>query len=376
MTQVYFVTNLRRIIFVGLGLTLSACNTLPGSGPTAISVLESAHTTYSNNSEFQYELVDASMELISNTSLVGAEGFTHKMTAVKHLSVGRTATAGDILVLNIWEAEGGGLFKGTGPGEAKFELTVSNSGKIHVPYAGALTVAGQSPQSIKKQLEDRFDGTAIDPEISVEIKESNFDRVSVLGAVGSPGFVKIPAKGIRLLDLLAMVGGARHSEWEIEIAVTRSGRTEQVGLDTILSNPKNNIMIFKNDTINIRYAPRKFAVYGAVNKNGFISVDTAMPKLSEVLAQAGGLLDRRAARDAVFVYRPAPNLGVNGINMPVIYRFKLSEPDAFFLLDAFELRASDIIYVSNSKSTEISKFMSSFVSPTLGTARSISTFAE
>jgi polysaccharide export outer membrane protein len=88
--------------------------------------------------------------------------------------------------------------------------------------------------------------------------------------------------------------------------------------------------------------------------------------MAEALARAGGLLDDRAEPRWVFLYRAerqhiAQELDprcatTDGTFVPVIYEADLRDPPSLFLVTQFPMRNKDIIYISNSRSVESSKF--------------------
>ena len=89
--------------------------------------------------------------------------------------------------------------------------------------------------------------------------------------------------------------------------------------------------------------------------------------LAEAVARAGGLNDAIADPASVFLYRGEPRevaqrLGIDcskfeGPIIPIIYNVNFRDPSGYFLATAFEIRNKDVLYVSNSTSVQVAKFL-------------------
>ena len=92
------------------------------------------------------------------------------------------------------------------------------------------------------------------------------------------------------------------------------------------------------------------------------------PGQLKAIARAGGLNDYKADPGGVFLLRfePAPlvaqfvpgtALPPGGNLVPVIYRLNLRDAHSFFLARSFAMKDKDIIYIANSASDQIGKFL-------------------
>lgn len=358
-----------RLLALSFLLSLSACSTLPAFGPSSESILEAATGDELNESEtVKYRLIDISQSTIPSDFDRRPQLFSKDLIAQDLLTQNQSIKPGDIIDIRVWEAADDGLFATRGQRETKFTLTVSNSGDIDVPYAGSITVAGKTEQQVRQSLLARYKGKAIDPEINVQIADTVSRSVSVLGAVVSPGLIPISTQGTRLLDLLAMAGGVEQSIWEYMVIVTRNGRKERLALDRVLLNTQNNVVLLPGDALQIEYLPRRFPVYGAISNPGNISLTTPNPKLSDLLAESGGLNDFQAEASSVFVFRTDAEPELYPAGEPTVYRLNFAKPDAFILSSQFDLKPSDIIYVASAGASEFRKFVITLISPLLGSA--------
>jgi polysaccharide export outer membrane protein len=147
----------------------------------------------------------------------------------------------------------------------------------------------------------------------------------------------------------------------------RDGRRALSPFGALLYEPVNNILVHPNDTIYLYREPQTFLTFGALGAQQQIPFGMWRISLAEAVAKAGGLVDGAADPASVFLYRGetrdvAQAMGVDcspfqGPIIPVIYNIDFRNPASYFLATTFEMRNKDVIYVSNSVSTEATKFM-------------------
>lgn len=85
--------------------------------------------------------------------------------------------------------------------------TVQDDGAIAVPGVGRIMVAEQSIAEAEDTIFDRLIEARIDPSFSLEVAEFNSQRVSVGGAVRSPGLVPVTMTPLYLQEAIAVAGG-------------------------------------------------------------------------------------------------------------------------------------------------------------------------
>lgn len=362
---------LRPLLTSFLVLT-SGCSTLPSLGPSSDAIFAAANFDKEGSAEAtKFQLIDISQEMLPAAIDKRPAYFSERLTAQELLKTNHKAMQGDIISIRIWEAANDGLFANSGQRETNFDLAVSNAGSIDVPYAGSIPVIGKSVQQIRQVLLERFSGKAIDPEINVAIRETSSLGVSVLGAVAIPGRITIPPQGVKLLDLLALAGGVPHALWENSLTITRGDSSETLAIDRIFAQTVNNVVVLPGDTIQVDFAPRKFAVYGAIAKPGNIVIDNPEPRLSDLLAESGGLNDMQAEASSVFVFRPTDKASKALTIKATAYRLDFSRPDAFLLASQFEIASTDIVYVATADASKFRKFVRTLLLPFIGSTGSI-----
>ena len=357
------------LVLASLHLGILACSSLPAFGPSSDDIAAAAQLEFNKNAKVaKFHLINITSDSLPAEQVPSFDRFPDSFIEQRFLEYNERIVTGDLLAIRIWEAAADGLFAANGQRETTFTLTVSNSGAIDVPYAGHITVAGNSVHQVREILLERYKGQAIDPEINVQIEETQSRAVAVLGAVREPGRAIVPSNGIRLLDLIALAGGTPDPPWETEVKVTRGNDAANLGLTRILDDSANNIVILPGDTIQVKHLPRQFAIYGAVNRPGNVVLATAQPTLSGLLAESGGLNYIRAEPNSVFVFRQREDAAEA---LPVAYRFDFARPDAFLLADKFVMKPSDVAYVATADASEFNKFMTILLSPFFGAAGNI-----
>lgn len=288
---------------------------------------------------------------------------------------------GDVIEVSVWEAPPGMLFGGgntsplAGPSTANIATfpaqMVNPQGTIGLPFVGQVQVAGKSAQEIEAEVVRRLQGKANQPQALVRVTQNTTANVTVIGEVTNSARVPLTAKGERLLDALAASGGLRNALDKTTLQITRGSQVAALPLQTIVQDPQQNIELQPGDVIAVLNQPVSFTVLGATGKNEEINFETKGISLAQALARAGGLNDNRAKASGAFIFRfeeasaldwPTPPLKTPDGKVAVIYRANLRDPATFFAAQSFPMQNKDILYVSNSTSAELQKFLNLVVS--------------
>jgi polysaccharide export outer membrane protein len=284
------------------------------------------------------------------------------------------------VAVTIFEAAAGGLFSGEsgslGAGTKSVTLPpqpVSRSGTISVPYAGQVAAAGLTEGELAETIEAALKDKAIEPQVIVTLAEGVSTSVTVAGEVREPGRIPLDLGGDRVLDVIAAAGGTQAPAYDSFVRLTRGSTSAEVSLARIVADPAQNIYLRPDDQLYVKTDPQVFTAFGATLRNASFPFGAERLTLAEAIGEAGGLNDVRADPTGVFVFRyedPAVHAAVGGRaaaaattaaaagpGVPVIYRLDLDEPASYFAAQRFQMRDSDIIYVSNAPATDLSKFL-------------------
>ena len=360
-----------------VGAVLSGCGTypswIPSAGPSAEQI-SNVQRSQDKSGIQVIEVTDAVARRVvaSQRRLLFSE--TLGNAAAKDYLVG----AGDSLEISVWEAPPASLFGAAvldsrgGPSTARVtalpEQTVNSAGQVSVPFVGSVQASGRSPQQIEADVVQRLKGKANQPQVLVRVIRNASSNVTVLGEFAASTRMPLTATGERLLDALAAAGGVRQPVGKMTVQITRGSTVQSLPLETIIQDPRQNVVLQPGDVVTALYQPLSFTVLGATGKNEELSFEAQGITLAQALARAGGLQDSRADARGVFVFRfeePAA-LGLSATSqmqttpegkIPVVYRVDLKDPGTFFVAQGFPIRNKDVMYVSNSSAAELQKFL-------------------
>lgn len=363
-------TALLFAIVVGLG----GCSFLPGSGPIANEVM--MQETNADGRPNGYVVVDIDERITAISAAQPRSSFRRVFSDARpapDLRIG----VGDSVGVTIWEAGAGGLFSASandrslasGSRTASLpEQIVARDGTIRVPYAGRLRVAGLKPSDVENRIVKALDGKAIEPQAVVTISRNLSNTVTVGGEVGQGMKVPLSAKGDRILDVIAGAGGIRVSTHDAFIQLTRDSRTVSVAYNAVLNSPEENIFTLPGDVVTIAREPQTFTAFGSTGRNATVPFESTGITLEEAIGKAGGLVDSQADPGGIFLLRfepiqlvaemsPGRPLPSAGNLIPVVYRLNLRDLNSFFLARSFAVKDKDILYVANSPSDPVLKFL-------------------
>lgn len=365
-------------------LLLSACNTVPTSGPSMRVVNNMAK-------EPQHDEQKAlpRVEVIDMTDAVSA-GLSGNPTNQSLADLGSgsgnvdAVGLGDVLEVTIWEAPPAVLFGGAinsvGSGTAQViklpEQLVGENGSISIPFVGQLSVRGKTPTQIQQSIVASLKRKANQPQALVRVVQNNSANITVIRA-GRSVRMPLTAHRERILDAVAAVGGVETGVQEISLQLTRGNQVRTISLETVTADPSQNIVLRSGDVLTMMATPLSFTALGAVGKNQQIRFAARGMNLGEALGEMGGLQDRRADPRGVFVFRYQPLSSLPEekqaswlaqgftprMDIPVVYRVNLKDPHSLFWLQRVQMRDKDIVYVANAPTTELQKFLQFVFSP-------------
>ncbi len=286
---------------------------------------------------------------------------------------------GDTLDIIVWEAPPAILFRNSSSSSFLGTVTptgtsttslppqmVSKQGDIVFPFVGKIQVSGKTPAQIENLIVEKLKGKANQPQVIVRVASNLSSTVTVVGEVKQSTRMPLTPKGERILDAIALAGGVNQPVNKMTVQVARNGRIQSLPLETVIRDPKQNIVLQPNDVVTVYYQPLSFTVLGATGKNDELTFEATGITLSQAFGRVGGLQDMRADSKAVFIFRledaSAPMVQPNGLvtddnKVPVVYQFDMNDPATYFLAQGFPMRNKDVMYVSSAGSVELMKFL-------------------
>ena len=366
-------------------LATAGCNTfIPSSGPRIGGIMGPAAVQAgdpgpASNPALRYALltldsaVVAGLEQDRPLSLFSAGLQAQPASEVRFGS-------GDVLSITIFETQAGGLFipadSGGRPGNFVTlpQQQVGRAGMVTIPFAGELKATGRTAGELEKAIAARLRQRALEPQVIVTLVERRSAAISVVGDISQSLRFSLDPGGERLLGAIARAGGTRFAPHETLVTLQRGGVAESAILADIVEDPRLNLQLVPDDTIIVARQQRYFLALGAVGQSASITqlnrrfaFEDRRLSLGDAIARAGGIQDDRANPSAVFLFRferravlgrmgvTAPELP--GEEIPTVYRADLLNPSTMFLVQRFPMRHNDLIFVSNSPSTDLLKFM-------------------
>ena len=352
------------------GATLGGCSTLPTAGPTTGQVVDQAV----KDDQARFDVVDVDNNVVLALLAQPAESFQSRFRQYGKPPEPKIGI-GDAITATIWEGAGGGLFgggitTGVSPGSRSVTIpdqVVARDGAISVPFADRIHVAGQSSLEVQRTIEQRLAEKAIEPQVLVNITRSITNTATVSGEVVAGARVPLSINGDRLLDLIALAGGAKSPVYETFVRLSRNGVTATIPMEQLVSEPAENIYAWPGDVLTLVRIPQTFSVFGATGQNMQVTFGAEKITLAEALAKAGGLQDLRADPAGVFLFRFEPPAVVGALkasalatgpggSSPVVYRLDLSDANSYFFAQRFPVEDKDVIYVANARLNELQKF--------------------
>ena len=361
----WYSTTLKHLIFIFMIISLAACGSIPGSGPTAGKINKQAEI----DGETNYMLVQLDNQTVSILSAYSSKALSERFAAKHTHNHRQTIGVGDVLNITIFESGSGGLFSGEGGSRsANFPaIQVSENGQISIPYAGVINVDGDTPLRVQNKIVARLRGQAIEPQVLVAVAGNNSNAVIVGGDVRAPGRIPLQLGETTLLDVITLAGGSASPTRETFVTFIRGKTKGRQLLHTIIDAKGENIKVNAGDRIILRHEPESFLVLGAVNRPGIYPMLSTQTNLLEAVASASGFQNNRANKRGMFVFRQEPRhvaeqLGtvpsdLAGATVPVVYQLKILEPTSYFVAKEFIVRNKDAVFTADANFVNIRKFL-------------------
>lgn len=363
-----------KICIVGLLVTVGGCAQLeiPTTGPSGDDIKAGKPLEEGGLAYALVELTPRNVAILKQFEPKGLAGAFTDRRPPAEIKFG----VGDVLTVTIFEAAAGGLFipkeAGVRPGNFVTlpNQAIDNNGNITVPYAGQIKAAGRTAVEVQRDIVDRIKNKAIEPQVIVDVANQRTSLISVIGEVNTPSRFPASASGAgdRILDAITRAGGIKEKGYDTWVMLERRGRRASVPFENLVTNAANNIYVQPGDRIYVYSEPQKFIALGATGQVGQINFGAWRINMAEAVGKAGGLVNTTAEPTSVFLYRAEPRdvaekLGADvskfpgAATIPVIFNINFREPAGFFLATKVQMRNDDILFVSNARSVEITKFL-------------------
>lgn len=355
--------TLKLVASLALVLPLSACASLPSSGPTGKEILRGALPTAPDPA---IDLVEINAPQIAGMARVDQSAGLADLPPPPTDMVG----PGDVLQIYIYEA-GVSLFAGaTGPASASAVTGVSDSGvksqalpparvnddgNIYIPYAGKLHVMGRTVTEIQSMIRHALQGLSQHPQVLVTLNTSITNSIILSGEVNHPGRLVLQTNNETLSDVIALAGGYRGNAKDLGLRIIRRGRVINMRLSDLTNDSPLDVRAYPGDRLMLIQDPRSFSVLGASGRVSQVLFPRPEISLAEAIASVGGTDPNYGDPAAIFVFRYVPN--ENGEKKPVIYHLNMMQTKAYFFAQNFKIRNDDVLYFGNAAANRPSKML-------------------
>ena len=284
---------------------------------------------------------------------------------------------GDELSVLIFEAGPDGLFSTTERKSTNIPVVVQPNGYGQIPYAGAIKFAGKTLEAARQEVAQALKAKAVEPDVVVNVSKNYSRMVSVQGAVNQPQMVVLGLSPQPLTNVVAVAGGPARPPYDTYVTLTRGRKSSTVLLQSVIDDPKEDIMIQPRDKIFLTYDPQTFTALGNVYKSGKIPFEASTLTLVEAAALTGGARAELADPKGYFIFRYEyervyrqvvgeqrfQDLLRDGMapdregRYPIVYRIDMSDPQSYLVTQSFPVRNKDVLYLARHPTTDFVKFI-------------------
>lgn len=133
------------------------------------------------------------------------------------------------------------------------EVQTDASGRISFPIAGVIEAAGRTPGEIEQEIESRLrSGFVRDPQVTVNLKETVSQVITVDGQVKEPGLYPVIGK-MTLMRAVATAKGTSEFAKMDDVVIFRTVKGQQLAalynLDAIRRGNYSDPEVFANDVV-------------------------------------------------------------------------------------------------------------------------------
>ncbi len=366
----------RLVTFALLLGTLAACG-LPRSGPTRGELLSAA--TEGGVTTFVIAVDERITQVIPSPPQTS---FPASFVAASPLTPG-VIRPGDVLSFTVFENVDDGLFSQGAGASSIGALQVDEDGFVFVPYVGRILAAGNTPERMRQIITERLEEQTPRPQVIVQRTAGDGGTVSIVGnGVAGQGSFPLQRSNLRLMGLLASVGGVTADPELVSVIVIRDGHRAEMLYEDIYDTPRYDIALRPGDRIIVESDDSSFISLGETGSQGIIPFPRKNTSALQAIATVGGLSGGTADPTGVFIIRDeTPQvanavLGRTDFSTPqrMIYVINLTEPNGLFLARNFNIRDGDTLYVTEAPFTQWSRVLNAIIG-TAGRVQTIETIA-
>nr|WP_245293760.1 polysaccharide biosynthesis/export family protein [Rhizobium bangladeshense] len=276
---------------------------------------------------------------------------------------------GDVIEVTILDPGEDGLFSSTQSKTLDLgRFTVDSTGNVTLPFIGKQRVVDSSTEALQTRIVTGLKGSAVNPQAVVTVVDRPSSGFTVNGDVRAAGRFPLTARKERVLDAVALAGGASSDPGSATVTLMRGKQRATVPLQRVIDDSKQNVYLLPDDQVYVDKDAPTFTAFGAFKSVGEFEFQPGKLTLAQALGRAGGLLDDRADASNFYVLRNQPvytqfaaanaktAAPVVVSSKPAIYRVNMKDVSNLALMQRFQMMDGDIIYASNAGLVDFAKF--------------------
>ncbi len=267
--------------------------------------------------------------------------------------------AGDTIDLVVWDNQENSLL--TSDVQQNVELpgiTVSPDGMIFVPYIDQVNVAGSTPDTARRQIEDKLRVVIPDPQVQLTVVSGPDNSVDAVRGFNAPGNYPLPNRNYSILSLISAAGGISGDLENPLVRVIRDGKSYEIRVDDLLQRPSANVILRGGDQIIVEEDERYFVALGATGSESIVPFTKERINAIEALALVDGIDAGRANPRGVLILRDyaSKDLRTDGSGpekTQVVFAVDLTSADSLFAARKFNVNPGDLVMATESSVTSI-----------------------
>jgi polysaccharide export outer membrane protein len=261
---------------------------------------------------------------------------------------------GDRLTIVVWDNQENSLLSGLDAKQTVLPpMTVSEGGKIYMPYVGDVHVRGLSQPAARSRLQRALEDISPSAQVQLSVEAGRNNSFDMVSGVGKPGRYALENRNTKILTALALGGGIANTLRHPLVRLQRSGKTYETRADNLLSDASRNVRLRGGDQISVVEDDRTFNVLGAAADESVVYFQKEQMSAMEALSEMGGLNDARADPKGILILREyeADDLvpGPSGPDMQqVVFTIDLTSADGLFAARQFLIHPQDTLLATES----------------------------
>ena len=348
----------KHIIASALLLAMGGCTIIPGGHFEGLASGEQTENLEKELEQVNIQLIDSALINLQKSKLAERSRI-NPLAGLDVSDYEYKLGVGDVLTIGVWDHP-----ELTIPAAvqrtAEFDgFRVQADGTITYAYAPKVQAEGRTVSQVREELANRLSRVIEDPQIDVKVVGFRSQKAYVTGEVKKPGVYPVKETPLTLIDALNQAGGLNErADWKT-VTFIRGTNTEIIRLDDFYSKGdiSQNRLLQHGDIVHVsRNDQRNVYVLGDVKKAGKIEVNRYGLNLAEAMAEAGGLNERTADANGIFVLRKR-DLEHDGV-IADVYQLHAQNVAALVLAEQFELEPQDIVYVTSAPLARWNKVIS------------------